>query len=147
MDDFELYKNRIPVAEIARKRSVTREAVYQQLRKNNEFTKLVEARRLERQQRAASSVAERLSEAADLINDGMSIKKVALVLNIQYNTLREALKGTAWDNSHTSKRGRNKKIVRALDNGASQLKVARRFGISQARVSKILSKWKNSKRT
>jgi len=138
------YLSSVPVSEIARKSNTTRENIYQKLRRMPDYKEVSNALREAKTKRLIKrDYSPRISEIKELRDGGMSTTKISRKLHLSYYAVRELLRNTEYDSSIEAKNKRDDQIREDYKNGKTQTSLAKKYHISQARVSDILHKFTN----
>lgn len=137
------YNSGVSVINLAKEYNLTRERIYQYLRKAPNFKGISSQKREEKVKKRLAGYSHLLPAIFEMREQGLGTTTIASKLGITYNTTRTLLKGTQWDNSKKVKALRNRSINRAYLNGMSQVKIAKKFGMCQSSISAILLKTNN----
>lgn len=133
-----MYLDGIPVKVISKSFSLSREGVYRYLRDIPNFKEISETLRRAKKLRQINQYHTRLDEVYSLVKEGKHTVEISRMLKIPYIELREILKGTKYDNSHKGKEKRNTRIIKLYNDGMSQQKIAKKFGLAQSTISDVI---------
>ena len=142
-----MYLNGMSVQEIAEHFDCTREAVYMRLRTIPNFKQVSKALRNARKEERLKQYRQRLPEIYELLDQGTPAAHVAKQLNIPYARIRSLLRGTEYDNTHESKKFRDRGIYSLYKSGMTQQQLAKKYGLAQSSISEIIKKWETSHKT
>jgi Mor family transcriptional regulator len=134
------YLNGMTVAKLMEKYKFTKEGIYLHLRRIPHFKKISRLKLRAKTEKRIKGLKKRLPEVRRMLKAGIFAYTIARNTGIPYEDLKILLKGTKYDNSHTSKRPRDKEIQDLYVKGSTQKELAKQFGVSQARISAILNK-------
>ena len=135
------YLNGKSVIDIAKQYDLSREAVYQHLRKIPNWEKVSESLVKTPREKALEQYGHLIPEIIRLKEEGLSTSVVAKKLDIPFYPLVELLKGTRHDNSKKAREERDKEIYKGYKAGRTQGELAREFGMAQSSISEIIRKW------
>jgi transposase len=143
----ELYMDGHSVSSIAKQFGSTREAVYRYLREIPNFKDISRKFSEDKKELRLRRYTQQIEEIISLRKSGISMSCISKELGISYKRVRELLKNTEYDNSHSSKEFRNSLIYTTHKSGLTQKEIALKLGLGQSTVSKIIRKWETSHKT
>jgi|GEM_PF-3277761 len=134
----------VPVSEIAKKYNLTRESVYSTLRELPDFKEIsLTIKQARKVKKIKDGYRKQLPRIRELRASGLSAVKTSKLLCIPYYAIKELLKGSIYDTSYDFKNTRDEKIRELYKKGKTQQWLAKKYNLSQARVSDILHKYVN----
>lgn len=133
------------VIEIAKEQGLSRERIYQYLRKLPDFKQTSVKKRAEVKAERLSRYDPILPEIIQMRKDGIGVEKISKTFGITFRTVSQLLEGTPYTNTHLSKVRRNKKIAKGYASGISQVNLAQKYDLCQSAISAILIKQFNGK--
>lgn len=142
-----MYLNGVSVDDISKHFDCTRETVYRRLRTMSNFEEVSKALRRTRKQKRLKKYRQRLPEVYELLEQGIAAVNIAKQLGIPYARIRELLRGTKYDNTHESKKFRDRSIYSLYKSGMTQEKLAQKYDLGQSSISEIIKKWETSRKT
>lgn len=140
------YKNGESVIELSKHYDLTRERIYQILRKMPDFRRvskeLAKEKTESNQEKYQNKYSEYIPEIISRRLQGESVLSISKQLKIPYPALKTMLKGSPYANTKQARKERNKQIRRQYHAGKTQLELARDFNMSQSSISAIVLKKK-----
>jgi transposase len=136
----DLYKEGTKTKHIAQAYDMSTEAVYQHLRKLDNFQELKKQHRKKLEQRRLSRYDELMPQIIEMRKQDVGAVAIAKELGISYHTMKKLLKGTKWDNTMKSKMERNETMFKLYKAGMTQTELAKKFKCSQANISQTLKR-------
>jgi len=138
----QLYKDGTKVKHIAEAYSLSKEAVYQRLRKLPDFKqikqKLYTQSKRELLRTQLQEYAEYLPKVYKLREQGVGMVEISKRFSISYKFLRKLLKGTQYDGTRDYVAMRNQDIFHDYKDGMTQVEIAKKHNTTQPNVSNIL---------
>jgi len=132
-----LYMSGVPVSDISEMFSITREAVYQKLRKSSGWKGMKRHHSDYRSSTRLSGLQEHTEEIVAGWLAGVTMSDLAK----EFGTIRKTISAIIKENMGTTKRRykRDLEIVEAYNNGVTQVELSKRYGISQPCISRIVN--------
>ena len=139
------YNSGVSVIELSKEYSLSRERIYQYLRQVPDFKKLSKEKRLKKVEKRLEGYRHLLPQIFALREKGVGNPRIAKQLGVTYVTIQKLTEGTPYDSSKKAQAKRNRAINKAYLSGLSQVKIAKKFGMSQSSISIILLKTNNGR--
>ena len=139
------YESGESVINLAKEYNLTRERIYQYLRQVPDFKKLSKEKRLQKVSQRLEGYKHLLPQIFELREQGVGNPRIAKQLGVTYATIQKLTEGTPYDNSKKAQAKRNRAINKDYLSGLSQVKIAKKFGMSQSSISIILLKTNNGR--
>lgn len=138
----ELYRDGTKVKHIAEAYGLSREGVYQRLRKMPDFEqvkqRLYTKAKAKRRKNTLEEHAELLPKIYSMREKGVGSLRISHKLGVPYKTVVELLKGTEYDNTLEAKRIRNQEICKKYKEGMTQIELAKKYNTTQPNISNII---------
>lgn len=131
-----LYNSGVPVAEMSKEFGVSREAIYQKLRRFDDWEDMKRRHTQIRASKRLTELQERSPEIVSMWKKGATMLQIAW----EFKTTRKNISTIIKNTLGTTKRRyeRDAEIVQAYKNGVTQVELAKRYNISQPCVSRII---------
>lgn len=139
------YLNGESVISLAKEYSLSRERIYQYLRKLGAWDKVLLDNRFRTKQRRMREYKSYLPAIIEWKEAGLGTFAISRKLKLSYKTVANLLAGTKYDNRNCRNKARDRKILREYLKGKTQTQIAEEMGMKQNNISRILIKLNNGK--
>lgn len=125
------------VQDLAKKYSVSREAIYLRLRTMPDWRKVSKVQKKERKK---DKIKRQREQVLKLAEEGLSVNAIRKELNLANKTVSEFLEGTKYDRRREVLRHRDAEAKKLRALGWKRKKLCERYGIKERQLDKILKR-------
>jgi len=129
------------VIDIAKKYGVTREAVYQRLRKIPSWGAVKEKNRVSRKRKRMEKYEGLRDEIYEMAEKGVYRVEIMKKLNISAKVLKDLLKGSKYDLAPTARMPVHNEIRRDHGRGMSKKALMEKYDMSYPHICRIIKKY------